>query len=146
MLPAADVPPGEGDEWRSSVLDPAIAHALTQDLPPAIFRRILETFEADVARLTAQLVAAAAMLDADGFRRAAHSLAGAAASVGAVLLEQSARQAMAPTAEPDRGVAARIQAQGAMAVQALAALATRQSEGSEAWPAAASGPGSLGAS
>jgi hypothetical protein len=69
---------------------------LAQDLPPADFRRIIETFEDDLARLAAQLEAAGTAGDREGYRRAAHSLAGAAAAVGAVLLERTARQAMDP--------------------------------------------------
>lgn len=79
-----------------SALDPDIAGQLAEDLPPAVFRRIIATFETDLGRLTAELEACAAIANADGYLRAAHSLAGAAAAVGAKRLEFEARIAMDP--------------------------------------------------
>lgn len=77
-------------------LDPEIAGQLAEDLPPAVFRRIIATFELDLGRLTAELEACAAAANSDGYHRAAHSLAGAAAAVGARRLEFEARIAMDP--------------------------------------------------
>lgn len=77
-----------------TALDPEIAGQLADDLPPAVFRRIIATFETDLSRLTAELQVCAATSNADGYHRAAHSLAGAAAAVGAKRLEFEARLAM----------------------------------------------------
>ena len=77
-----------------SALDPQVAHQLAEDLPPDVFRTIISTFEEDLGRLAQELAAAAQAGDQDGYERAAHSLAGAAAAVGAVGLEREARIAM----------------------------------------------------
>jgi HPt (histidine-containing phosphotransfer) domain-containing protein len=77
-------------------IDPAVAAQLAQDLPPGDFRRILATFEADLTRLSQQIEQAAISGDWDTYHRASHSLAGAAAAVGAASLEQAARVAMDP--------------------------------------------------
>ena len=109
-----------------SALDPNIAEQLAQDLPPADFRRIIETFEDDLGRLARQLEAAAMAGDRDGYQRAAHSLAGAAAAVGAVPLEQAARAAMDPRSpHPPAVVVPVIRDRAIAAVRALAALAER---------------------
>ncbi len=79
-----------------SALDPDIAGQLAEDLPPAVFRRIIATFEADLGRLTTELQECAAAGNSAGYLRAAHSLAGAAAAVGARRLEFEARIAMDP--------------------------------------------------
>jgi HPt (histidine-containing phosphotransfer) domain-containing protein len=81
-------------------LDPEIAGQLAEDLPPAVFRRIIATFESDLGRLTSELEASAAAGDTQGYLRAAHSLTGAAAAVGAKRLEFEARLAMDP-AQPE---------------------------------------------
>lgn len=77
-----------------AALDPGIVSQLSQDLPPADFRRILATFEADLTRLAVQIEQAAMAADWETYHRASHSLAGAAAAVGALPLEQAARVAM----------------------------------------------------
>ena len=77
-----------------SALDPEVAAQLAEDLPPEVFRRIITTFEDDLGRLTSELQAAAAQGDTQAYLRAAHSLAGAAAAVGARRLEAEARIAM----------------------------------------------------
>jgi HPt (histidine-containing phosphotransfer) domain-containing protein len=77
-----------------SAIDPEIAGQLAADLPLDDFVRILRTFEADLGRLAAELDQAVAQRSLDGYRRAAHSLAGAAAAVGARRLEAVARIAM----------------------------------------------------
>jgi chemotaxis protein histidine kinase CheA len=70
------------------------AAQLAEDLGPDDVRLVLSVFEADVARLTAELATSAAADDAQAFRRAAHGLAGAAGAVGADGLEQACRAAM----------------------------------------------------
>lgn len=84
-----------------SALDPDIAGQLAEDLPPAVFRRIIATFETDLGRLTAELEACAAEGNKAGYLRAAHSLVGTAAAVGARRLEFEARLAMDP-AQPEQ--------------------------------------------
>lgn len=109
-----------------NALDPSIAEQLAQDLPPADFRRIIETFESDLGRLAMQLEAAAIAGNWDGYQRAAHSLAGAAAAVGATPLEEAARVAMDPRSpHPPAVVVPVIRDRAIAAVRALAALATR---------------------
>lgn len=77
-----------------SALDPEVANQLAEDLPPDVFRTIIATFEEDLTRLAQELARAAEVGDQEGYERAAHSLAGAAAAVGAVGLEREARIAM----------------------------------------------------
>lgn len=77
-----------------SALDPELASQLAEDLPPDVFRTIISTFEGDLTRLVQELAAAAQAGDQEGYERAAHSLAGAAAAVGATRLEREARIAM----------------------------------------------------
>ena len=79
---------------QMSALDPEVAGQLAQDLPPDVFRTIISTFEDDLSRLARELAAAAHSGDQEGYERAAHSLAGAAAAVGATGLEREARIAM----------------------------------------------------
>ncbi|MFZ4407592.1 MAG: Hpt domain-containing protein [Paracraurococcus sp.] len=109
-----------------SALDPSIAEQLAQDLPPEDFRRIVETFEDDLGRLAGELEQAGLSGNLDAYRRAAHSLAGAAAAVGAVMLERTARVAMDPraTLTPPQMVPM-IRAQATAALQELAALAAQ---------------------
>ena len=59
-----------------------------------MFVGIIRSFEQDLARLVRQMVDAARADDVEDYRRAAHSLAGAAGSIGAKSLEAMARQAM----------------------------------------------------
>jgi len=109
-----------------SALDPSIAEQLAQDLPPADFRRIVETFEDDLGRLAAELEHAGTAGNADAYRRAAHRLAGAASAVGAVLLERTARVAMDPRAGmPPSELVPMVRIQAMAALQELAALALR---------------------
>lgn len=109
-----------------NALDPSIAEQLAQDLPPEDFRRIVETFEEDLGRLAGELEQTGSAGNIDAYRRAAHSLAGAAAAVGAVMLERTARVAM----DPRSGMAPAqmvpiIRAQATAALQELAVLAAR---------------------
>jgi HPt (histidine-containing phosphotransfer) domain-containing protein len=104
-------------------LDPAIAGQLAASMPRDEFLRLLRAFETDLGRLAAEYGAAAAASDPDGVRRAAHSLAGAAAAIGAGRLEAVARSAMEDGGAPAPGlVAARIRDEADAALAALAAL------------------------
>jgi HPt (histidine-containing phosphotransfer) domain-containing protein len=106
-----------------SAIDPYITGRLAADLPRADFVRILRTFEDDLSRLAGQLEAAAMAGDLDGYRRAAHSLAGTSAAVGAHGLERAARTGMDPRSAADPGaIAAQIRQETAAALAALAAL------------------------
>jgi HPt (histidine-containing phosphotransfer) domain-containing protein len=67
---------------------------LAEDLAPEDLRLVLGVFGQDVDRLTRALEGHARDGDADGFRRACHSLAGAAGAVGATALERACREAM----------------------------------------------------
>jgi HPt (histidine-containing phosphotransfer) domain-containing protein len=89
-----DHPFWQCERWVVSAIDPDIAGQLAADLPREDFVRIIRTFEADLGRLAQQLEAAVAARDIEAYRRAAHSLAGAAAAVGATRLERVARVAM----------------------------------------------------
>jgi HPt (histidine-containing phosphotransfer) domain-containing protein len=103
-----------------------IAEQLAHDLPPENFRRIVETFEDDLGRLAGQLEQAGSAGNLDGYRRAAHSLAGAAAAVGAVLLERTARIAMEHRPDmPPAQMIPLIREQAAAALRELAALAAK---------------------
>lgn len=110
--------------WWVTAIDPEIAGQLASDLPREDFVRIVRTFEDDLGRLARELEAAAEVGDQDGYRRAAHSLAGASAAVGARRLEQVARVAMdhRNTADP-RALALQVRAEAAAALAELAALA-----------------------
>ncbi|MGG5887896.1 Hpt domain-containing protein [Falsiroseomonas sp. HC035] len=107
-----------------SAIDPEIAGQLASDLPRDDFVRIVRTFEDDLGRLARHLEEAVAGGDEDGYRRAAHSLAGASAAVGAKRLEQVARIAMdhRSTADP-RALAVQVRHEAAAALSELAALA-----------------------
>jgi HPt (histidine-containing phosphotransfer) domain-containing protein len=97
---------------------------LASDLPRDDFVRIVRTFEDDLGRLARLLEASVAAGDEDGYRRAAHSLAGASAAVGAKRLEQVARVAMdhRSTADP-RVLAIQVRQEASAALSELAALA-----------------------
>ena len=105
-------------------IDPEIAGQLASDLPRDDFVRILRTFEDDLGRLARILEESVAAGDEDGYRRAAHSLAGASAAVGARRLEQVARIAMDHRSNADpRALAVQVRQEAAAALTELAALA-----------------------
>ena len=107
-----------------SAIDPEIAGQLASDLPREDFVRIVLTFEDDLGRLARMLEAAVAAGDEEGYRRAGHSLAGAAAAVGALRLEQVARIAMDHRNPADpRSLALQVRKEAADALSELAALA-----------------------
>ncbi|RAI60563.1 hypothetical protein DOO78_00010 [Roseicella frigidaeris] len=109
-----------------SALDPSIAEQLARDLPAEDFRRILETFEEDLDRLAGELEQAAAAGNDEAYRRAAHNLSGAAAAVGAVMLERAVRGALDPrTGLPPQQLVPAIRAEAAAALRELTALAAR---------------------
>ncbi|MBU8538278.1 Hpt domain-containing protein [Falsiroseomonas tokyonensis] len=116
--------PLQCERWFVSAIDPEIAGQLASDLPREDFVRIVRTFEDDLGRLARLLESAVAAGDEDGYRRAAHSLAGAAAAVGARRLEQVARIAMdhRNTTDP-RLLAPQVRLEAEAALAELAALA-----------------------
>ncbi len=109
-----------------TILDPGMTAQLAEILPPADFRRLIETFREDLGRLMAELEQSGQAGNTDGYRRAAHALAGAAAAVGAVLLERTARIAMDPRCGlPPTQMVPMIRAQAGLAIEELARLAGR---------------------
>ncbi len=100
--------------------DPGVIAALREDLPADALRGILRTFEADLARLLAELVAAAQAGQRDAYLHAAHAIAGAAGAVGLTGLEALARIAMDP-AQPEgpAAIVPRILAEGRAGLAAL---------------------------
>ncbi|NKE46812.1 hypothetical protein HB662_18675 [Roseomonas frigidaquae] len=112
------------ERWIVSAIDPEIAGQLASDLPREDFVRIVRTFEDDLGRLARILETSVANGDEDGYRRAAHSLAGAAAAVGARRLEQVARIAMDHRNPADpRALALQVRREASEALAELAALA-----------------------
>jgi HPt (histidine-containing phosphotransfer) domain-containing protein len=112
------------ERFAVSAIDPEIAGQLAADLPRDDFVRIIRTFEEDLGRLAVTLEGAAGSGDLDGYRRAAHSLAGAAAAVGARRLEAVARIAMDHRRSEDpRALAAQVRTEARAALSELAALA-----------------------
>ncbi len=73
---------------------PGFAAQLAEDLSPEDVVHVLSLLQGDIARLVAELEAAASAGDPAAFRAAAHGIAGAAGSVGAADLEQAGRRAM----------------------------------------------------
>lgn len=100
-------------------IDPEIARQLAAELPHDVFVGVVRTFEADLARLVQQMVDALETGEIESYRRNAHSLAGAAGSIGARRLETLARQAMSLDMPPS---AAAVQELGNEARAALAEL------------------------
>ncbi len=89
-----------------------------------MFLGIIRSFEQDLARLVRQMVEAARTDDAEEYRRAAHSLAGAAGSIGARSLEAMARQAMRhDDRTPAQQMILRIGAEAKAALSELSVLA-----------------------
>ncbi len=105
---------------RMDSFDPSVIAALREDLPEEALTGILRTFEADLARLLGDLVAAAQAGQREAYLHAAHAIAGAAGAVGLVGLAQEARIAMDP-AQPEgpAAVVPRIMAQGRAGLEAL---------------------------
>ena len=78
----------------------AVAAPLAQALGPVRFGAVLDSFADDVARLVEEMDRAIQRGDAVAVRHAAHGLAGAAASLGAVSVESLARLGLAPGPYP----------------------------------------------
>lgn len=111
---------GNGNALPMSPLDPETARQLREDLSPAVLRSIVQTFEADVGRLAQELLGAARAGNAEGYQRAAHSIAGAASAVGATRLEREARRAMDPQhQEAPNILMPRLMQEAGAAIQAL---------------------------
>lgn len=108
-----------------NAIDKQIAQQLATALSRQEFLRLLETFHADLGRLARECAEAADALDIAALQRAAHSLAGAAAGIGAHGLEAAARRAMpgAPVKEAPAALVARISAQLELVLVDLADLA-----------------------
>ncbi|WP_372623653.1 Hpt domain-containing protein [Falsiroseomonas sp.] len=105
------------------VIDPEVAGALASAVPQADFVQILHAFEADLDRLAQDCARAAESGDPQALRRAAHSLAGTAAGIGAQRLEAAAREAMQAGDDPDPALIARIRTETAAVLVELASMA-----------------------
>ena len=105
-------------------IDPEIARQLAAELPHDVFVGVVRTFEADLARLVQQMVDALKAGDMDSYRRNAHSLAGAAGSIGARRLETLARQAMSPDSAPDTGAVLELGQEAKAALAELMSLSS----------------------
>ncbi|MBX9699369.1 MAG: Hpt domain-containing protein [Acetobacteraceae bacterium] len=111
----------DGNRGGVTALDPDIAGSLARELPPEDFGRIVESFELDIGRLADEMAAGTAAGDRMAVHRAAHGLAGAAASVGALALEHAARRGLGREPCPPDLVET-VRAAGAEAMRALRAL------------------------
>jgi HPt (histidine-containing phosphotransfer) domain-containing protein len=107
-------------------IDPEIARQLAAELPRDVFVGVVRTFEADLARLVQQMVDALDTGDMETYRRNAHSLAGAAGSIGARRLEAMARQAMSLEAAPASGSVLELGAEAKAALAELMALSSAE--------------------
>jgi len=105
-------------------IDPEIARQLAAELPHDVFVGVVRTFEADLARLVQQMVDALKAGDMDLYRRNAHSLAGAAGSIGARRLEALARQAMSPDAVAATGTVLELADEAKAALAELMSLSS----------------------
>lgn len=108
-----------------NVIDKQVVQQLAAALSRDEFLRLLQTFDADLGRLAQECTEAAEAEDRAALRRAAHSLAGAAAGIGAQRLETAARMAMpgAPEADPPARLVARIRDETALVLAEITALA-----------------------
>lgn len=86
-------------------MDPSVAAELAEVLPKADFARVMTMFLDEMRQVSAEIEIAAREADAVRFGRAAHQLAGAAGSVGAVSLEAVSRRAMTGVHAPAQMVA-----------------------------------------
>jgi hypothetical protein len=99
-----------------NALDPDVAEALLRELPRDACRLVVESFCSDVVTLTERIEAAAAIDDHASRSEAAHALAGAAAAVGALRLEQAARAILVPNPVA-AGMVAAVRREGEDAMQ-----------------------------
>jgi len=106
------------------IINAEVMNQLAEELPPAVLRSIITTFEADISRLAQELLVASKAGNADGYHRAAHSIAGAASAVGASRLEHQARLAMDPSHnEASHIVMPRLMMEAKAAIEALRRMA-----------------------
>jgi HPt (histidine-containing phosphotransfer) domain-containing protein len=84
-----------GPAVKPPALDPDVVAQLRQDLDVDDLRQICRLMEEDAAFMLAALTDAHATGDAEGWKHAAHRLAGGAGGLGATRLEAEARHAMA---------------------------------------------------
>lgn len=78
-----------------NVLDPAVLKELREDLSEEDLREVAHLVVRDAKEMLAALEQAATNGDAEGWKRAAHRLAGGVGGVGATAVEAAARRAMA---------------------------------------------------
>jgi hypothetical protein len=104
-----------------SALDLDIAGSLATELAPRDFGRIVDSFAEDIDRLADEMEAGDRAGDRMAIHRAAHGLAGAAAAIGAITLEQAARAGLGKGGYPPDLIAVVRQA-GADAMRELRAL------------------------
>jgi HPt (histidine-containing phosphotransfer) domain-containing protein len=104
-----------------TVLDPETTASLTGSLPPALFARVIDSFEDDLATLAAAIEAGLLAGDRAAVHGAAHGLAGAAAAIGATELERLVRQGLG-TAPCPPDFAAAVRDAGSIALRQLRAL------------------------
>jgi PAS domain S-box-containing protein len=76
----------------AEAIDRATFDGLVRSMGGAFVAELIDTFVEDARELTAQLPAALARRDVDGFRRAAHSLKSTSESLGAMALASLARE------------------------------------------------------
>lgn len=84
-----------GPALDPQVLDPEVVTQLRTDLDMDDLRQICRMMEEDATAMLAALTDAHAEGNAEGWKRAAHRLAGGASGLGATRLEAQARNAMA---------------------------------------------------
>ena len=105
-----------------STLDIDFIGSLARHLAPGDFGIIVESFAQDIQRLTDEMAAGLDAGDRAGVHGAAPGIAGAAASVGAVMLEKAARRGLGGAACP-ADLVPEVRAAGIEAVRALRRLA-----------------------
>jgi HPt (histidine-containing phosphotransfer) domain-containing protein len=107
-----------------NAIDPEFARQLAVDLPHEVFVGVIRTFEADLARLVQEMIDRLQGGDLENYRRSAHSLAGAAGSIGARRLETLARQAMNPAVAPAPDAVLTLSREAKAALAELVAMAS----------------------
>jgi HPt (histidine-containing phosphotransfer) domain-containing protein len=77
------------------VFDPAVVAQLREDLSPEDLREVARLVARDAETMLSALEGAVMTRDEEGWKRAAHRLAGGVGGVGAASVEAAARRAMA---------------------------------------------------
>jgi CheY-like chemotaxis protein/HPt (histidine-containing phosphotransfer) domain-containing protein len=91
-LPGGTGAPAEADsatQGDDRLLEPEVIERLRQDLAPELRKRLLETFEAQLAARLPELEMAAERPDREELRRLLHLLKGSSATIGAAALSQA---------------------------------------------------------